>query len=143
MPVPAIVDGAPQAPIAIELGRVVVVAPTPIPTDATFWLTVRAPAGQPLPPGALVGVTLSRLDESGIGIDMLSVSDATVGDAPTDSVPIELPFVSGEVVPGATYGISVDVFAADGFPRLAGSAGNIAVDLAANEAVVQLAPASP
>lgn len=67
----------------------------------------------------------------------------TVGDAPMDSLSIELPYVSSAVAPGAMYGVSVDVFAADGFPRLAGSAGNIPVDLAAGEAVVQLASALP
>ncbi|HMQ35318.1 MAG TPA: hypothetical protein PKD53_31655 [Chloroflexaceae bacterium] len=49
---------------------------------------------------------------------------------------------SRSVPPGATVGVGVDVFAADGFSRLASSAGNIPVNLAAGEAVVQLAPAS-
>ncbi len=143
VPVPAIIDGAPQGPIALELPRVVVVTPTSTPTDAAFQLTVRAPAGQPVPAGALVSVTLSRLDASGMGVDTLAVVSETVGDEPADSLQIELPYVSSAVVPGATYGVSVDVFAADGFPRLAGSAGNIPIDLAATDAVVQLTPASP
>jgi uncharacterized lipoprotein YbaY/dienelactone hydrolase len=143
MPVPVIADGAPQAPIALELAQVVVVMPTPAPTDATFRLLVRAPAGQPLPPGALVSVTLSRLDAGGMGIDTLSVVSATVGDTPADSVQLELPYASGAVMAEATYGINVDVFAADGFPRLAGTDGNLPVDLAASEASVQLTPASP
>ncbi|MGB9634664.1 MAG: YbaY family lipoprotein, partial [Chloroflexaceae bacterium] len=46
-PVPAITDGAPQQDITLELARVIVVGPTPVPTDRTFRLTVRAPAGQP------------------------------------------------------------------------------------------------
>ncbi|NTU79493.1 MAG: hypothetical protein HGA45_08835, partial [Chloroflexales bacterium] len=143
MPVPAISDGAPQGPIALELARVVVEEPTPVPTDATFRLTVRVPAGEPLPPGALVSVALSRLDASGMGVDTLSVVSETVGDEPMDSVQIALPYVSGAIVPGATYGVSVDVFAADGFPRLTGSEGNIPVDLASGEASVQLMPGSP
>jgi hypothetical protein len=143
MPVPAISGGAPQEPIALELAQVVVEEPTPVPTDATFRLTVRVPAGAPLPPGALVSVTLSRLDASGMGVDTLSVAGETVGDTPADSVQITLPYVSGAVVPGATYGVNIDVFAADGFTRLTGSAGNIPIDLAAAEAVVQLTPASP
>ncbi len=143
LPVPAIINAAPQEPIALELVRIVVVEPTPVPTDATFQLTVCAPAGQPLPPGALVSVTLARLDASGLGVDTLSVVSAMVGDTPADSVQIKLPYVSAARVPGATYGVNVDVFAADGFPRLAGSADNIPVDLTAGEAVVQLTPASP
>lgn len=139
--VPAIIDGAPQRPIVLELARVVLEESTPAPTDATFRLTVRMPAGEPLPPGALTSVTLSRLNESGIGVDTLSVSDVTVGNAPTDNLPIELPYVGGAVALGATHGVSVGEFAADGCSRLAGSAGNIPVDLAAGEAVVQLASA--
>jgi hypothetical protein len=65
------------------------------------------------------------------------------GETPRESVQIALPYVSGAVVPGATYAVIVDVFAADGFARLAGSAGNIPVDRAAAEAVVQFAPVSP
>lgn len=143
LPVPAIAGGAPQAPIALELARVVAVTPTPVPTDTTFRLTARAPAGQPLPAGALVSVTLSRLDASGFGIDTLSVASETVGAEPADSVLIELPYFSGTVVAGATYGINVDIFAADGLSRLAGTAGNLPVDLAAGAAVVQLTPAAP
>ncbi len=142
-PVPALIGGAPQGPISLELARVVVEEPTPVPTDATFRLTVRAPAGEPLPPGALLSVTLSRLDADGFGVDTLSVISETLGEEPADSVQIELPYVSGAVVPGATHGVSVEVFAADGFSRLAGSAGNIPVDLAAETAVVELTPASP
>lgn len=143
IPAAAIATEAFQEPIALELARVVVVVPTTVPTDAILRLTARAPAGQPLPPGALVSVTLSRLDASGIGVDTLSVVSEAAGDAPADSIQIELPYASGAVVPGATYGVSIDVFAADGFPRLASTAGNITVDLAASEAVVQLTPVSP
>lgn len=142
-PVPALIEGAPQGPIALELAQVVLLAPTPAPTDATFRLTARAPAGRPLPPGALVSVTLSRLDASGIGVDTLSVADTKVGAAPVDSIQIELLYLSDAIMPGATYGVSVDVFAADGFPRLADSAGNLPVDLAAGAATVPLTPAAP
>lgn len=143
LPVPAITNGTPQDAISLELARVSAVMPTPVPTDATFRLTVLAPAGQPLPPGALVSVTLSRLDTEGMGVETLSGAGATIGAQPADSVPIELPYVSSTLVAGATYGISVDVFAADGFTRLAGTAGNIPIDLAGGVASVQLTPAAP
>ncbi|MCX7790474.1 MAG: YbaY family lipoprotein [Chloroflexaceae bacterium] len=142
-PVPAITDGAPQQDIALELARVIVVEPTPVPTDRTFRLTVRAPAGRPFPPGAQVSVTLSRLDASGIGVDTLAVAGATIGDQSAESVQIEAPYWSGAVEPGAPYGVSVMVFAADGFTRLAETDGNIPVDLAAGEAVVELTPVAP
>jgi uncharacterized lipoprotein YbaY/dienelactone hydrolase len=136
-PAPAIVDGRLQADPALTLAQVIITEPTPIPTDATFQLTVRAPAGQPLPPGAAVSVTLSQLDASGVGVETLAVSGVTLGAA-ADSVVIELPYPSGAVVAGAPYGVSVDVFAADGMSRLAGTGGNVPVDLAAGAAAVQL-----
>lgn len=142
-PVPAITGGAPQQDIALELARVIVVEPTPVPTDRTFRLTVRAPAGQPFPPGAKISVTLSRLDASGISVDTLTVADATIGDQPAERVPIEAPYWSGAVEPGAPYGVNVLVFAADGFTRLAETGGNIPVDLATGEAVVELTPVAP
>jgi uncharacterized lipoprotein YbaY len=137
-PAPAIVDGRLQADPALTLAPVIITEPTPIPTDATFQLTVRAPAGQPLPPGAFVSVTLSQLDASGVGVETLAVSSVTIGAEPAGSVLVALPYPSGAVVPGALYGVSVDVFAADGMSRLAGTGGNVPVDLAAGAAVVQL-----
>ncbi|NWF81657.1 MAG: YbaY family lipoprotein [Chloroflexi bacterium] len=142
-PVPAITDGVPQQDIALELARVIFVEPTHVPTDQTFRLTVRAPAGQPFPPGALVSVAFSRLDASGIGVDTLAVAGATIGDQPADSVPIEVPYWSGALDPGAPYGVSVEGFAADAFTRLAATGGNIPVDLATSEAVVELTPVAP
>jgi uncharacterized lipoprotein YbaY/dienelactone hydrolase len=142
LPASAISGGAPQQGITLALTPVIVAEPTPIPTDATLQLTVRAPAGQPLPPGAVVSVTLSQLDASGVGVETLAVGGATAGAA-TDSVVIELPYPSSALVAGAPYGVSVDVFAADGMSRLAGTGGNITVDLGAGEAEVQLTPGAP
>jgi hypothetical protein len=96
-----------------------------------------------LPPGAQVSVVLSRLDTDGVGVETLSVANETIGAESADSLQIELPYVSGAVAPGMTYGVNVDVFAADGFSRFADSAGNLPVDLAAGEAVVQLTPTLP
>ena len=75
--------------------------------------------------------------------DPEDASGETVGNEPANDVQIELPYARGAVVPGATYGVSVQVFAADGFPQLAASEGNIPVDLASGEALVKLTPASP
>lgn len=142
-PVPAIVRGVAFGPFELSLAPVVVAEPTPIPTDATFRLTMIAPPGRPFPPGALINVTLSRLDAQGDGVETIVGVSRILEGAPAESVLVELPYMSGRVLAGEPYGVSVDVFAADGIARLTAPGPTTIVDLAAGEAEVRLEAATP
>ena len=122
---------------------------TPSGAIATAAPTVTAPAS------TARQYTLGQADvavEVGEGVvEPLELRGTVAAPAGTGPHPVVLvlhgshavcPMQSRSVPPGATVGVGVDVFAADGFSRLASSAGNIPVNLAAGEAVVQLAPAS-
>jgi dienelactone hydrolase/uncharacterized lipoprotein YbaY len=137
-PLPAITAGIPQPSIALMLETIIFVEPTPIPTDAALELRIRAPAGQPLPSGAIISVVLTQIDADGMGIETISVTSSMVGAQTVDSIVISVPYASSSIVAGATYGVSIDVFADDGFTRLLEPTDIIPVDLERGTAEIQL-----
>lgn len=138
-PVPAGVGGVGREPVVVAVQRVVIVEPTPIPTDAVFRLTVQAPAGRPFPAGATINASISQLDAGGMAVTTIATVTEIVEGAPADTVVVEIPYASNQLVAGAPYAVGVDVFGPDGIARLSGTGGNIPVDLGMGEASVALA----